>query len=163
MPPAKTNTPSTVDPAAGFAALEAKVEEVQLDAAIEAEHALEDAAEAASVMALEPAVYADAKPGDDMLHDVEFKPPAGAGGPSFEPPAPFTTLFSALAAWTEGGMRLQAENLVALSRARSPNELLAAQLAFGKQAVDLYTSNMARLIQAIPFPPGETAPAQRGL
>jgi hypothetical protein len=33
---------------------------------------------------------------------------------------------------------------------RSPGDLLAAQMDFGRQALELYTSNIARLTQALP-------------
>lgn len=153
MPRARDNAPSTVDPEAGFAALDAKVEEVQLEAAIEAELAIEDEAEAVSVIMLEQAASADAQPAAELASAADTQPALAAPLLSLDPSASLKTMFGALAACTESGMRLQSETLANFSRARSPGDLIAAQMAFGKQAMELYTSNMARLTQAMPaFP-----------
>jgi hypothetical protein len=161
MPRAKSNTPPTVDSEDGFAALEAKVEEVQLEAAIEAELAVEDAAEAASVVMLEQAAPEDAQPAADLPKAAEIQPALGTGGLGFHPPAPLENIFAALAACTESSMRLQSDTLTSFSRVRSPADLIAAQMAFGGRAMELYTSNMARMTHSIAaFVPRQAASAR---
>lgn len=150
MPRAKDDTPPSAEPAVGFAALEAKIEEVQLDAAIETELALEDAAEAASVMRSEPAPSVDTGSVSDRLSRPERRP-LGSTSRSSGPTTSLSGLFGALAGCTESTLQLHAETIAALARARSPGDLIAAQMAFGTQAMDLYTGNMARLIEATPF------------
>ena len=147
MPRVKDDTASTVDPEAGFAALEAKVEEVQLDAAIEAELAIEDAAEAKTVTMLQQAPGVDEQSQPEPANTAKVAGPLGAmGGPS----APFNAVFEAMTACAESAMRLQGETLASFSRVKNPGDLLAAQMAFSKQALELYTGNMGRLMRAVP-------------
>jgi hypothetical protein len=150
MPRAKDTAPATAELEQGFAALEAKVEEVQLDAAIEAELATEDAAAAAPLLMLEQTSEGgDAAPAPaPTAADV---PSQSSGVAQLrDPSAPLKVMLGAFAACTESGLRLQAETFARFSRVRSPGDLLAAQMDYGRQAFELYTGNIARFTQALP-------------
>ncbi|HEX2559773.1 hypothetical protein [Phenylobacterium sp.] len=134
MPRAKNELDA--DAENGFAALEAKVEEMQVEAAIEAELAVEDAA-IAGASALAPAApqvtgssFAGAQHGADQ-------------------PAP-TTIFSAMEVWTRSAVQFQAETFASFAGVRGPQDLLSAQLAYGARALEFYMTSVARLSQASP-------------
>lgn len=153
MPRAKDNTDAVTESEHGFAALEAKVEEVQLDATIEAELAMEDAAAAAPLTRLQP----DAETAEPVraaaIDAATVAPQTGYKAAVPTSAAPLQSLLGAFAACAESSLRLQTETLASFSRARSPADLLAAQMDYGRQVLKLYTSNATRLTQAA-FPVG---------
>lgn len=149
----RANTPAAADaqPEAGFAALEAKVEEMQVEAAIEAELSVEDAAAAAAPLALEqfpPAAPQPVAPADPFIAEAAQAPPAADA--AADPAGAMTSVFGAFQEIGQATLRFQTETFASFTAARSPQDLLAAQVAYGQRAMGLYAQNLARLTQALP-------------
>jgi hypothetical protein len=143
----KTNSENPSDK--GFAALETKVEEIQVDAAIETELGAADAAAARS----ESAMNAAAERSRTTSGSLERDDAAASGGdrPALDPAAPMNALLSAFGACAERGLRLHAETLVSFAQARSPQDLLAAQLAYAERTYAFYSDAMAHFAPVMPL------------
>jgi hypothetical protein len=142
LPQAKKDV--TSDPAAdtetGFAALEAKVEEMQVEAAIEAELSVEDDTVAASPAAfLEASQVAVLNGSSGARRD----PAEGASAtPAFA--SPMLEIVGSLTGWARAAAQFQAETIESFGRVRSPYDLLEAQLAYGQRAMEFYLSTVTR-------------------
>lgn len=150
MPRVEDNAPAAGEPEHGFAALEAKVEEVQLEAANEADTAVEDAAAAAQSVMLEQAADTRDAVASAASGAAEILQQSSRSATTAPPAGPLKIMLGAFAACMESSVRLQTDTLASLSRVRSPADLLAAQLDYGRRTLELCTSNMARLTQALP-------------
>lgn len=128
MPRTKNDTP-TADAENGFAAFEAKVEEIQLDAVIEAELDVADEA----VAAFPPLALVESTPAD-----------ARAGG-SVEAPAPPSPIFAAFGAWAQDAIQFQLDTVASLAAVRAPQDLLRVQIDFAQRLMALHASALARL------------------
>lgn len=156
MPRAKTQAAADVQPETGFAALEAKVEDMHVEAAIEAELSAEDAAAAAAPLALEQ-ISAAAEPAapeprtwaDPSSAGTAQAPPA-ADAPAAGPAGAVASVFGAFQEIGQATLRFQTETFASFTSVRSPQDLLAAQVALGQRAMGLYSQNLARLTQAVP-------------
>lgn len=146
MPRAKDGLSASTDPEHGFAALEAKVEEVQLDAALAGDGASEGVGAAAASM-IRTAVSEQRHPAgsDEALY---LAMPQVSPLPGARLLAPLTSLCSTVAACTESMLRLQTDALRSLAQVRSPQDLVSVQIDYGRQALELYTGNLARLTQS---------------
>jgi len=144
---AKDNT--TADAAAettsGFAALEAKVREIQAEAATEGEAATAGAAASSLHEELSWASAAKAPPERPWAADSS----AATGIPAALS-APVQDLVSAYAECAQSLLRFQAETFADFAQVRGPGDLLAANMAYGERALQLYVGGLARLAQAIP-------------
>ncbi len=144
----RPNTPAAADPQpeTGLAALEARVEEMQTEAAIEAELSVEDAAAAAAAIPLEQVSPPAAEPGawtgplDTGAAQAATADAAGAAA----------SVFGALQDVGQATLRFQTETFASFTSVRSPQDLLAAQAAYGQRIMGLYAQNLARLTQALP-------------
>ena len=156
MPRAKDNmqTDGAADPQVenGFAALEAKVEEIQVDAVEQTELEVHQAVvetprdfidELPSAMAPPEVQVPTPRP------SVEFQPPglaaqttAAANGPG--------AMLSVVQDCVQGTLRLQAEAMASFAKVRGPHDLLAAQIAFGQRAFGLQMQTMRQMAGAFP-------------
>lgn len=119
----------------GFAALEAKVEEVQSEASAAVEYA--EGTPAA----------AGAKPGDpptagSVKHELSF-----AGPPLTSVVAPAAWM-NAYMAWIQDGMRAQAVAFARFTEVRDPADLLAAQMTYARTTLEVCLSGMGRMATA---------------
>ena len=157
MPRAKDTIPgdSTAKPETGFAALEAKVEEIQALAAIEAEAVIEDAPGASPTVLpeefpeTEAAAPATVAPAAFVAPDV-LRPEAALAPPSAGPAAAVKTVLSVFQENAQETLRFQAETIACFSQVRGPQDLLAAQVRYGEGALALYMAAMTRMAQALP-------------
>lgn len=148
MPRAKTN--HDADAENGFAALDAKVEEIQVDAAIEAELAVDDVAIAAAAAAVPaPAPLAASSPAVAEL-SLDVRPAALLEEGPPRPAVPLNTIVSAVGEWTQSAMQFQADTFASFAGVRGPHDLLAAQIAYGARALEFYLASVARMGQASP-------------
>lgn len=139
----------------GFAALEAKVEEMQVEAAIEAELMIEDRA-AAAIPASVASIAPELTPAPASLD--------GTGRSAYAPPmagriGALATPFEGFADIATAAVKIQADALTSLAGVRSPFDLLKAQLAYSQRAAALYFdacahagAQMARAAQYLPMP-----------
>lgn len=146
MPRAKDSPSTSTEPEHGFAALEAKVEEVQLEAAIAGEAASESLAAVAPLMIQEGGLERGDPVSSGKAPDV--------AAPQFGSPsaatllAPLPTICSTFMDCTESVLRLQTDTFRSLAKVRGPQDLVSLQIEYGRQALELYTSNMARLTKS---------------
>ncbi|HEY8616382.1 hypothetical protein [Phenylobacterium sp.] len=155
MPRAKDTTPADAMPEIenGFAALEAKVEEMQVEAAIEAELNAEDAAAAASTIALEEIPQARLVAPEPEAPAAAETPTAAPAAEALAAPGPTAAVQAMLAALqdcAQSTYRFQADSLASFAQVRGPHDLLAAQVAYSQRAVSLCRENLARTMQALP-------------
>jgi hypothetical protein len=135
MPRAKDapsgDTPADTD--SGFAALEAKVEEMQVEAAIEAELAIEDAAAAISPAPLEAIPAAGAAtptstPPASLAVSADQASATVRSALAADPFGPVHAMLGAMAEYTQASFRFQAETMASFAQVRGPQDLLEFQV-----------------------------------
>lgn len=124
-------------PVSGYAALEAKVEEIQAQTASDA-----------SVVA------AEGIPSPSTSPDLASLPEPPEGGQSPSPSvAPGASVLSALQDSLSDVVRLQSETFARLAQVRGPADLLSAQLAYGQRVFELQMNIWSRVAKATPVVP----------
>lgn len=126
----------------GFAALEAKVEEVQVEAAIEAELTQMDDA------MLRPArSFQGGGPAAAPSRYVALRAPFPGGSSALLAPA--QQVAQAMGDCLQASLRLNAETIASFASVRTPQDLLAAQAGYGRGVMELYLRNLTTLGRAL--------------
>lgn len=154
MPRAKDTLPAdtVIEAENGFAALEAKVEEVQVEAAIEAELSQGDAAAAASPVVLEEISRAASAESAGPSASGAWRGAAAALRPAPIPTGAAMALLDAFTACAEAATRFQIETIESFARVRGPSDLASAQIAYGERTMRLYVDTATRIAQVLPAP-----------
>jgi hypothetical protein len=160
LPRAKDTLPAdtVVEAGNGFATLEAKVEEVQVEAAIEAELSQGDAAAAAAPVLIEEVSRAASAESAGPSASGAWRGDAAALRPAPAATGAAMAMLDAFTACAEAAMRFQIETIESFSRVRGPSDLASAQIAYGERTIRLYVETATRLAQVLPAPVPMAAP-----